>query len=148
MSAPKSIQSLLGTSGQFDKMSRKISRLSKINTIVLGHLSAPINQHIHVANLEQDQLVLHIDSSSWAALLRMQIPGLIEQLKQHHGLTTLNNIRIKIKPVTGNQTITKQHRQAHLSTQSGDIIRDYADNISDKALKTALLRLANRSKRQ
>jgi len=148
MSAPKSIQSLLDTSGHIDKISRKINRLSKINAIVTEHLSAPINQHIHVANLERDQLVLHIDSSSWASLLRLQIPGLIEQLKQHHGLATLNNIRIKVKPVTVNQTITKQLRQAQLSTQSSNIIRDYANSISDQTLKTALLRLANRSKKQ
>lgn len=148
MSAPKSIQSLLGTPGHLDKISRKISRLSKINDVVLAHLSSPINQHIHVANLEHDQLVLHIDSSSWAALLRLQIPGLIEQLKQYHGLTTLNNIRIKVKPTSSQQTTTKPLNQAHLSTQSSDIIRDYAASIDDQALKAALLRLANRSNKQ
>ncbi|MCW8847166.1 MAG: DUF721 domain-containing protein [Sedimenticola sp.] len=101
-------------------------------------IPAPLNAHCTAAIKKQTQLVIYVDSSTWASRLRFLARELTRQLKSHNLAVDRITVRVLInaKPV-----VTKRGPIRKLTPENASIINQTADGISDPLLRAALKRL-------
>ena len=105
-------------------------------------LESPLNTHCSVANLTNDTLVLHSDSSAWAAKLRYNIPAILNYMQTECKLSSLKTIRIKIKLPENSRQSGSVRKKAVMSKTSARYINQAAAVMSDDDLRLSLLKLA------
>lgn len=104
-------------------------------------LPATFADHVHVAQLNEEQLVITADTSGWAAKLRFMAPQLLEQFKQVTAIPTLNSIEIKLLPGNSSRPATRTATM-QLNQENSVLIQSLADSVEDPSLAQALHRLA------
>ena len=114
--------------------------LIRLQDNLKANLSAPLNEHVTVANYDNKTLIIQTDTPAWAAKLRFKIPDLLSVLRENCGLTDLKTIRIKISVPENKRTVSEKHLV--LSNQSSDIIRNMANTITDPDLRQTLLKIS------
>lgn len=119
-------------------------RLEAFNRILRGCIPAPLNQHCQVANLRDNILVLHADSSAWALKLRYGSRALLQQLRQR-GIPGLDTIEVKVRPNLAPYR-SEKIRPARMSTKTAQLLDSIANDTNDSHLKNALQRLAQHGK--
>ena len=144
-------QLLAGNPEGFQMILNHTQRLGALNRILRGCIPAPLNQHCQVANLRDNLLILHADSSAWALKLRYSSQTLLQQLRQY-GVPGLSAIEVKVRPnnaavldyagIRGPEKI----RYAHMSGKTAQLLDSIASDITDDSLKVALQRLARHGK--
>jgi hypothetical protein len=123
--------------------------LKNIEIFLQDHIPEQLQQHIKPLNISGNTLVLLVDSPAWKSRLRFLLPDLEKKLQQRTA-GKINHITIKIIPDpdrhTG-KTISPKNARAPLSSKSQAIINSLADNMDESKLKTSLLRLGQKKKR-
>ncbi len=120
-------------------------RLEMLNRTLRGCIPAPLNQHCQVANLRDNILILHADSSAWALKLRYSSRTLVQQLRQR-GLPALSTIEVKVRPQNAVINRPEKIRHAYMSNKTALLLDSIAQDITDTHLKGALQRLAQYGK--
>jgi len=120
-------------------------RLEALNHTLRGCIPAPLNQHCQVANLRDNILILHADSSAWALKLRYSSRVLLQQLRQR-GVPGLSAIEVKVRPDNAAVNRPEKIRHAHMSGKTAQLLDSIASDISDDRLKVALQRLSRHGK--
>jgi len=129
----------------FQAVLNHTQRLEALNRTLRGCIPAPLNQHCQVANLRDNILILHADSSAWALKLRYSSRVLLQQLRQR-GVPGLNAIEVKVRPHNAAIRRPEKIRHAHMSGKTAQLLDSIASDISDDRLKVALQRLARHGK--
>ncbi len=145
MQSPKHvIQLLTGPSSTLHQLVDRCSQLQRLTRLVRDFLPAPLNQHCQAANIRDQQLVMHTDSSTWATLLHYQSSELLHFLRQQPGLEYISNIRTRIcpRPQETPAIDAMDSSSSNLSGSTATLIGNLADSMSNPALKKALQRLA------
>ncbi len=135
------------------EISRVISRsfsLLKLQSVIRSHINPPESDHIYLASVSQDALILYTDSPAWAAKLRFRTGQLIDIIKNYTEFPQINTIRIKVNPALIQQEETAEI--AEISGKTSKYLEEMAKNMGDAELKAAFLRLSkhgpvNRSQR-
>ena len=137
----KSLQVLMDQkSNILHTLYKKSAEIKRLEAIVKKYLDPALAAHCHVANLNQNTLVIAADNAAWGTKLRYTIPDLLSTLRTEGGLPGLGSIQslvqaeveeVKVKP----KTIT-------LSAKAAEKISQEASTIKDPYLKTAMLRLS------
>ena len=106
-------------------------------------LNTPVAEHCWAAGMQDHTLVVVTDSANWVIPIRYQQFEILKQLNSEFR-QDLKRIRIKVSnpPYTSNI----RPNRPKLSSQSAQQLTSVASNIDDKALGSALLRLASRAK--
>ena len=119
----------------------KAQHLAKLTQILRACLPQNCQQHVSVAGINDQQLILITDSPVWVSRLRMYTQNMLEMLEQHSNIK-ISQIRIKQSPprVPRKQVPVKKLR--HLSPDTAEKITQTAASISDPELQQALLKLA------
>jgi hypothetical protein len=101
-------------------------------------IPAPLNSHCAAAIKKNTQLVIYVDSSTWASRLRFSVRALTQQLKAQNIPIERITVRVLIntKPVT-----TKRGPIRKMTPDNASIINQTADGIADPSLRAALKRL-------
>lgn len=147
MQTPKHINNLLSeSSDNLHQLVDRCSQLQRLTRLVCQYLPLPLNQHCRVANLRDQHLILHADSSTWATMLHYHTPALLEYLNLQPGLEHISNIRTKTTPNYSQNSDIKPS-QPYLSKNTAALIGSLADSMSNPELKKALLRLARHSQK-
>ena len=120
-------------------------RLETLNRVLRGCIPAPLNQHCQVANLRDNILVLHADSSAWALKLRYGSRTLLQQLRQR-GMPGLDTIEVKVRPPNPTLHRPEKIRSVQMSAKTAQLLDSIASGINDSPLKNALQRLAQHGK--
>jgi hypothetical protein len=142
MKQPLKINKLLGT-GRLAGLLAHSRDLGKMDVLLAELLPAPLNTHCHLLSIRNSVLVMAADSPVWAARLRFHAPQLAKQLtrrlsaKRYTVHVLVRPPETPLPPQPG-KAVTRPGRQGVAALQQA------AQGISDPALKTALLRLANR----
>lgn len=136
---------LAGTGGRLGDLIEHGRVLQQLETLVQEHLPSQLTGHCRVANLAGSTLVLHVDSSIWATMLRYQCPRLLADLRARPGLERLRDIRVKIVPHAAPDAGGTPGART-LSPEAARLLRAVADNTDAPALSRALRRLAERAK--
>ncbi len=137
----KSISHLLNNSLQ-----AKAAELIKLNHIITSALPTGCHEHVNVAGIRDNQLILITDSPVWASKLRLYRQNLIQMIEEHGGIK-ISNILIRQSQIETIKTKTPVVKLRHLNRKSARLISQTADTISDPALKQALLHLAQNTKK-
>ena len=134
------ISDYLTSSDRLSQICNHTEVIYKLQITLRKNLDDPLDKHVVVADYRQKTLVLHTDSGAWAAKLRYLTPEIITAFKGE--LPELRTIRIKVVlPDPPNQT---SRRAVKVSPDTVDGIRQVADKIADKALRSTLYNIAKR----
>jgi len=143
-SHPKHFRELI--SDNIDNLSalyKQTLAILSIQNILRSSLGSDLAQHVHVANITPDSIVIFTENQSWATKLRFRIPEIIKITRTHTGFKDLESVRIKVSPalittsIPENSVITSS-----LSPKTTRLLTRVAENIDDDALQTALLKLS------
>ncbi|VAW70330.1 hypothetical protein MNBD_GAMMA10-1119 [hydrothermal vent metagenome] len=124
---------------------KKALELKQLNHAIKVSLPHDCHNHVEVAGIRDNQLIILTDSPVWRTRLRMMSQSMLEALHQHTGIK-LNRVKLKLLP---QQRIVAEPPplQRTLSQHSSDIITQTANCITDPDLQQALLKLAQKTKR-
>lgn len=132
------------------KLLAKARALDELNATVSDFLGAPLNHHCHVANIDDDVVVIHADSPVWSARLRYRIPDVLEHLRRNDSSRRIGRAKIGVRPTALRQAEPTESGLANATASgrprmSGDtarLIRSVADGSPDSNLSRVLLRIA------
>ncbi len=125
-------------------------------TEINGKLSKSLNNlldptlidHIRLATIRAQTLVLIADSSAWASRARYFSPLLLQKLQNNsHIFGGVNRIEIHVQPAT-QEYHSEPPLPRHISDSAVKCLTATAEGIENAELKAALNRLANRKNRR
>ncbi|MCW8890833.1 MAG: DUF721 domain-containing protein [Sedimenticola sp.] len=122
---------------------RDLLAKSREQAALLQHIRplipAPLNIHCTAVVKKGPQLVIYVDSSTWASRLRFSAREITRQLKSQGLAIDRITVRVLIhsKPVA-----TKRGPIRQLTPDNASIINQTAEGISDPQLRAALKRLS------
>lgn len=143
---PKSIQSYIN--GDAVARARQAALLRESLAPLWRQVAgADTAAHSHPTRLEGRRLWIHADGPLWANRIRHRYAELVGRLQRFPELRQVSELRVRIVPT---QTTVKPaiagRMQPQLSTQASEVIQEVANDIEDKALREALLRLGRRTR--
>lgn len=94
-------QVLNSSSGGFAQVLERAKELRKLSFKLKNLVDAPLNEHIYVANIRDNILVIGTDSAVWHTRIKYLAPSILEQMKQIKGLEKLESVEFRVQP-TGN----------------------------------------------
>jgi hypothetical protein len=111
-------------------------------------LSENIANHIHVAGVRGNVLIITTSSSAWATRIKLQAKELALLASQEIlELQSVTDIKIKIIPKT-EEPVTIEPTPRKISQKASADLTAMANSIENDALKSSLLKLAQRSKQK
>jgi len=118
-----------------------------LNNILLDLLPTPLPLHCHFGKINNDTLVIIVDSPTWSARLRYSIPDLLAKLKRHSQFfIPIKKIEIKVVPKWQSKIPEKVQKPRPISTSTANCLKETANSIENNAIKKALLKLASTAK--
>ncbi|MCW9012701.1 MAG: DUF721 domain-containing protein [Gammaproteobacteria bacterium] len=131
----KSISQLISKNIQ-----NKAGQLKALNQIIKATVPENCRDHISVAGIRENRLILITDSPVWASRLRLYTQNMLAMLEEHAGIK-VHNIQIRqMQPRVEPDEPVKKSR--HLDKETANMIKQSADSISDTGLQQALYHLA------
>jgi hypothetical protein len=135
---PKSVKQILNSQNSgLQELLHHTQRLNTLNKQLSHLLPLPLALHCTAAAVEQETLVLMVDSPAWATRLRLQSPNLIKALKDFQ----IKSVAVKIQPLQKAPETTPRARPK-MSCDTANLLNYLAETTSDLKLKQALQRLA------
>lgn len=131
------------TNDSFSALYKKSLAILSIQNILRSTLGPALAQHMHVANLNPEYIVIFTENQSWATKLRFRIPEILKITRMHSGYKNLETVRVKVSPalITTSSSDTSDTTSS-LSPATTRLLVRVAENIDDDALQTALLKLS------
>jgi len=125
---------------------KKAVQLKQLNYAVKTALPEDCRDHVEIAGIRDNQLIILTDSPVWQTRLRLYSQTMLEILHQHTGLK-LNRVKLRLSPAKRHTPeILPEPRE--LSSQSASLIKQTANCIRDPSLKSALDQLSTKGKKK
>jgi hypothetical protein len=112
-----------------------------LNRLLDSALSQPLRNHVKVANVQGDRLVIQCDSPAWSARARLLVPRLLESINRQSRRTPIRQIQIITRPEPRRGRPPTPHR-TEISEQSRKLLENVAADIDNPRLRRVLFRLA------
>jgi len=127
------------------KFRKKALELKRLNHAVKISLPLDCHDHLEIADIRDNQLIILTDSPVWQTRLRMYSQTILEALHQHAGIK-LNRVTLRLSP---QKRLVKEKPPIFrtLSDQNSILIQQTANCINDTDLQAALLKLASKTKK-
>lgn len=132
------ISDFLASSDRLSQICNHTEKIQELQIKLRNNLGGPLNEHVVVADYQKKTLVLHTDSAAWAARLRYLTPDILTTFKGD--LPGVRTIRIKVVPP--DPPVQTSRKAVKVSPDTAGGIREVADKIPDKALRTTLRNIA------
>ena len=101
MSKTVSINQVLSKStGGFAQVLERAKQLRKLTSQLRNMVDAPLNQHIHVANIRDNILIIGTDSAVWHTRIKYLAPAILTQMQQLKGLESLQSVEFRVQPTS------------------------------------------------
>ncbi|GAB4289668.1 MAG: hypothetical protein Kow0096_02790 [Thiohalomonadaceae bacterium] len=139
------MQLLLGA-GTTAPLLERVQYLQTLTTRLRRCLDSESASHVQVADLNEERLIIQVDSAAWATRLRYLGPQLLRCLRNNIELPPLQRLDIRVAPQA--QPTPPRIQPAALSADSASLLETAADDIRHPALRAALKRLARRGNRR
>jgi hypothetical protein len=132
-------------------------KLSYYTQLVQRFLPIECRNHVAVANIRDQNLMLISDSPVWTTRLRQLSPKILEFIKENSSKTDktqiIHHIQISTRYPASNleteQSSSRIHRhRTKISEKTAELLIQSASSITDQRLKAALLKIASRSDKQ
>jgi|SRR5690554_939710 len=142
---PLHFASVCQASQQLQQISKHAKKLIQLNTILQEILPSPFTGRCQLANIKNNKVIIHTENAAIASLLRFHSATIIKTFSSQ--LTTLiDRMEVKVKPDYRHQRPAKTNTM-DMSDNNAALIVQTAAGLDDGQLKTALHKLARRSRR-
>jgi len=121
-----------------------ISLLKQLDGALKDCLDQSAAAHCTVANLSDNMLIIHADSSAWASKLRFQTPMILSELRVACQLPALKSVRIRVRPAADKSPQTVMPDKRPISKDATRYLELAAESTSDQELRRCFLKLARR----
>ena len=123
----------------------KALELNRLNHAVKISLPLDCHEHMQIADIRNNQLVILTDSPVWQTRLRLYSQTILEALHQHAGIK-LNRVVLKLSP---KKRIIPEKAPVYrtISEQNSSLIEQTANSVNDPDLQAALLKLSRKTKK-
>ncbi|MFW2373005.1 MAG: DciA family protein [Gammaproteobacteria bacterium] len=123
---------------------KQARNLNKLEHLVHACLPDNCKQHVKIAGIKDNHLLLVVDSPVWSSRIRLYSNHILDMLKEQK-VAEVQQIRIRLsqaEPIKPERVFEKRQLDEH----SSKLIEQTADSIDDPALKQALHKLAANKK--
>jgi len=142
----KRVENVAEKNSSLAKLLQRANNIMVHQETVRAALEPSCRPHCWLANYRNGTLYLQTDSAAWGTRLRMQQRAIIQQLKSTRVFTGLQSVKVLIKP---RYTVEPAQRKAKaVSTDNAEQLMETAEQTEDKALKAALVHLAQTSRKK
>ena len=139
-------------------------KLAKYSRLLQQILPIECRNHVEVANIRNQNLMLITDSPVWTTRLRQLCPQILQFIRENSVNTDTSNKKMQIihhiqistryNPANARQTGTRQQQissererqRPRISEKTAELLSQSANSMSHQPLKTALLRVASHGK--
>lgn len=136
-------------------------KLTQFTQLLHNILPVECRNHVEVANIRQQILMLITDSPVWTTRLRQLSPQILQYIRENSSKIdaisndnhsnkkqVIHHIQISTRYHTKNaneqQISSNKHRHTpHISKKTAELLSQSANSINDLKLKTALLKIAS-----
>jgi hypothetical protein len=130
-------------------------KLSQFNQLLHSFLPIEYRNHVAVANIRDQNLMLITDSPVWTTRLRQLSPKIlqfiIENSPKIDKTQTIHHVQVSTRYHASNlqtqQPSSHKHRP-HISEKTAELLTQSANSINDQRLKSALIKIAGHSDKQ
>lgn len=135
-----------------DDLAILVTRTRQLRRLTLEfrrHLDPELAPHCYLSQIENDTLVVFVDSAAWATRLRFQVSQLLPVLRTGNpAFRQLARIRVSIV----SHTRTRNNEPTNpvgpvMSEDNANIINSLSNGIDDPSLQQALRRLARHARK-
>jgi len=142
---PEKVSLVYKKNSQLYKIAQRAQELNHLNFILQQVMPPQFAAHCLLANINNQTIIIHTDNATYASLLRFQASTLCKAISEHTA-QTVTKLEVKVKPSF--QGIQPAHSpQISLTSNAADSLRQTLESLEDGPLKTALQKLAQRSKK-
>ncbi|WP_455203998.1 DUF721 domain-containing protein [Kaarinaea lacus] len=143
LNAMKSVNRILtAQSSGLQTLLERAEALNQIRQRLQQILPAPVDQHVHLANIRDNSAVIIADSAVWLTKARYLAPDILGFLRQEAGLEQLQKVLFKVEPpVTAPQAIESKPK---ISDNTAELLVSTAKIVADPKLKASLINLSRR----
>lgn len=139
------LSKFMGKSDALARLREHANYLSKLQRKVEACLPANSRPAIHVANLQEGELVLHVESPALAARLKLSQNGLINELQIAGEPVKTLKIKVRTQSFQGNDRYDTSEVRS-IGTGGKEALRMLEENLDpDDPLASALRRMLDRS---
>ena len=123
MAKPLSIGKMLSSSsGGFAEVLNRAKQLRKLTIQLQKMVDAPLSDHLFVANIRDNVLIIGTDSAVWHTRVKYLAPMILEQMKQINGLEKLQQIEFRVQPTNSYLMQSQQtKKQTSEKNHNGDL---------------------------
>ena len=119
---------------------RRAKELNKLTKKLKTMVDAPLCEHIYVANIRDNTLVIGTDSAVWHTRVKYLAPVILEQIQQIQGLEQIRNIKFRVQPFGAETRRTKDDTQTTLAENKHDTSNGRQDKSSNEQSLKQILR--------
>jgi len=132
-------------------------KLSYYTKLLQSFLPIECRNHVAVANIRDQNLMLIADSPVWTTKLRQLSPNILQFIRENSSkidkTQIIHHIQISTRyhaaTMETEQPSSNMHRQKpQISEKTAELLMQSANCISDQRLKSALLKIASHSDKQ
>jgi hypothetical protein len=130
-----------------NRLGGRLDELARLRHLWARHVPSALASHTHPLHYEAGCLYVRADSAAWATRLRHQQVELIRRLATERELGGLTGLRVRVTPAESapvSPATPARKAPSRLPGEASALLRDVAADVSDPALRAALLRLAGR----
>jgi len=126
----------------------KVLALQHLNALLGEFLDQPLLEHIQIAAVNDDKLVLAADSPVWGHRMRYLAPAIVEFLHSRGELQHIHDTRIVVRPPLAGFTQRENTvpDTAGISEHSALLLQQVAKELDNPELAERLQRLSRRCK--
>jgi len=132
-------------------------KLSRYSQLLHNFLPIEYRNHVAVANIRDQNLILITDSPVWTTRLRQLSPNILQFIAENSpnadNTQTIHHVQIstryQVSSVQPQQSSSRKQRpHPQISDKTAELLMQSASSISDQRLKSALEKIAGHSDRQ
>ncbi|MGH8643123.1 MAG: DciA family protein [Gammaproteobacteria bacterium] len=144
--------------GESSSLGRYIGRRCQLNALVThahslralelelrAQLPLPLREHVGVANVRDEIIVLFASSPEWLTRLRFALPAIRAYLKRHLKLKAAPHVEIRVA-LSKNYRALKPAPRRQLSATTSALLQEVAYGTPDPALQARFLALSRARK--
>ena len=138
MSHSKSVNQLLNESTTgLTQVLQRATQLRRLSAELRNLLDKPLNEHIYVANVRDNTVVIGTDSSIWHSRVKYLGPMILEHLQSLKGWSLLQNIEFRVQPHMLQLLNSTSSRSESTTKQPEDKLSNQADHKFNAQIRKA-----------
>lgn len=137
------------------KLLNQSKKLAQYTQLLHNILPIECRNHVEVANIRNQNLMLITDSPVWTTRLRQLSPQILQFIRENSSKVDdtqrIHHVQISTRYHASNtskqqSSSSKPRHKPHISEKTAELLLQSAKSINHQQLKTALLKVARHSK--